>query len=57
MGQRLETRDGSSVSFVVAVAFHREVKVFLHCDQGASTPTATTDGDSDVILHYVRYVF
>ena len=57
VGQCLETRYGSSVSFVVAVAFHREVKVFLHCDRGASTPTATTDGDSDVILHYVRYVF
>lgn len=31
----------------------RVVKVFLHCDESATTPSATTDGDSKVILNYV----
>ena len=33
---------------------YREVKVFLHCDESASSPMATTDGDSGEILHYVH---
>ena len=27
--------------------------MFLHCDESAGSPTATTDGDSGVILNYV----
>ena len=32
---------------------HRVVKVFLHCDKSATTPVATTQGDSQIILNYV----
>ena len=28
--------------------------MFLHCDESATTPVATTQGDSQVILNYVR---
>ena len=31
----------------------RELKAYLHCDHSATTPVATTDGDSKVIFRYV----
>ena len=33
----------------------RELKVHLKCDPSATTPVATTSGDSNVILIYVSY--
>ena len=33
----------------------RELKVYLNCDHSASTPVATTDGDSKQILRYVSF--
>ena len=33
----------------------RELKVYLNCDHSATTPVATTDGDSKVTLRYVSF--
>ena len=34
-------------------SYCRETKVFLHCDESASAPRVTTEGDSGVIFNYV----
>jgi len=39
----------------MVIIFHRYTKVYLHCDQSRTTPFATTEGDSSMLLNYVSY--
>ena len=36
--------------------YGREAKVFLYCNESATSPVATTDGDSKVTDHYVHNI-